>query len=128
MISPFLRMVLLALLLFALAAAAATTYDYVIVGGGTNGLVLANRLSENPSVSVAVVEAGESVLNNNNVKDTGGYLRASGSSIDWQYQTTKQQYGGDKQYILHAAKAIGGKSTINGKGSFQAPICPVGLD
>lgn len=34
------------------------TYDYVIVGGGTAGLTLASRLSENSSVSVAVIEAG----------------------------------------------------------------------
>lgn len=39
------------------------TYDYVIVGGGTAGLVLASRLTEDPAISVAVLEAGENRLN-----------------------------------------------------------------
>lgn len=38
------------------------SYDYVIIGGGTAGLVLAARLTEDPNVSVAVLEAGEARL------------------------------------------------------------------
>lgn len=51
--------------LFALLAQAAPTdssakaFDYVIVGGGTAGLTVASRLSEDPTVSVAVIEAGD---------------------------------------------------------------------
>ena len=40
-------------------AFASTSFDYLIAGGGTAGLVLANRLSEIPTVSVGVIEAGE---------------------------------------------------------------------
>src|SRR4051812_650433 len=48
------------------------TYDYVIVGAGTSGLVIANRLSE-LNVTVAVIEAGDSQLNNVNVSNPMGY-------------------------------------------------------
>lgn len=40
------------------AAFAAKTFDYIIVGGGTAGLVMAARLTENPSITVGVIEAG----------------------------------------------------------------------
>lgn len=48
-------------------------YGYVIVGGGTCGLVVANRLSELSDVSVFVMEAGTSVLKNSNVTDVNNF-------------------------------------------------------
>jgi hypothetical protein len=89
------------------------TYDYVIVGAGTSGLVIANRLSE-LNVTVAVIEAGDSQLNNVNVSNPMGYGLAFGSEIDWAYQTTGQAYAGNTTQIMRAGKAIGGTSTING--------------
>lgn len=90
-------------------------YDFVIVGGGTSGLVVANRLSEMSDVTVAVIEAGDSVLNNSNVTSVTGYGRSFGTAIDWQYQTEDQKYAGGSKQIMRAGKAIGGTSTINGK-------------
>jgi choline dehydrogenase-like flavoprotein len=89
-------------------------YDYIVVGGGTSGLVIANRLSEDPNVSVLVIEAGGSVYNNPNVTDVNGYGLAFGTAIDWQYESVNQTYAGGQRQTLRAAKALGGTSTING--------------
>lgn len=90
-------------------------YDFVIVGGGTSGLVVANRLSENKDITVAVIEAGDSVYNNPNVTNVSGYGRAFGTHIDWAYPTVPQEYAGGGKQIMRAGKAIGGTSTINGE-------------
>jgi hypothetical protein len=89
-------------------------YDYIIVGGGTSGLVVANRLSEDYNVSVAVIEAGGIELYNPNITDTSKYGNAFGTAIDWQYQSVPQTYAGDAPQVLRAGKALGGTSNING--------------
>lgn len=90
-------------------------YDFVIVGGGTAGLAVANRLSEMPDITVAVIETGDSVLNNHNVTQITGYGLSFGTAIDWAYETENQTYAGGSKQIMRAGKAIGGTSTINGK-------------
>lgn len=90
------------------------SYDYVIIGGGTSGLAVANRLTENPGVNVLVIEAGGSVLNNPNVTDLNGYGTAFGTDIDWQYETTNQTFGGNLRQTVRAGKALSGTSAING--------------
>lgn len=105
----------LLLLVFGSIKARCASFDYVIAGAGTSGLVLANRLSEDPNVRVAVIEPGHDVRNNPNVTDVGAFLRAFDTDIDWQYTTTPQPGGNNKSIPFHAGKAIGGTSTINGK-------------
>jgi choline dehydrogenase-like flavoprotein len=70
--------------------AEAQSYDFVIVGGGTAGLVLANRLSANPKWTVAVIEAGGDVSADHRVLIPGLFMAAAGSEIDWAFATTPQ--------------------------------------
>ncbi|KAF9873797.1 glucose oxidase [Colletotrichum karsti] len=114
MLGSIVSLPLLAATALAYPAASSQRFDYVIIGGGTSGLVVANRLSELKNVTIAVIEAGDSVYDNANVTDLGGYGNAFGTNIDYAYQTTPQKYGGNKTQTLRAGKALGGTSTING--------------
>ena len=115
---------LLAFSLLPLAAAqnslrtqlADTGYDYIVVGGGTSGLTVANRLSENPSISVLVIERGVDVQDNINVTnvDNDNFGRAVGTDLDYSFQTTDQTQTGGTVLTLSAGKALGGSSAING--------------
>ncbi|TVY28703.1 Glucose oxidase [Lachnellula hyalina] len=89
-------------------------YDFIIIGGGTAGLTIANRLTELPHITVAVIEAGDKVLNNPNVTGTDKFTAALGTSIDWQYESTNQTYAAGQTVSCPAGKALGGTSTING--------------
>ncbi|EPS94895.1 hypothetical protein FOMPIDRAFT_1133514 [Fomitopsis schrenkii] len=95
----------------------ADSYDYVIVGGGTAGLVLANRLSEDSGTSVLVLEAGdtgEAVSNQIDIPSLTYYDSLVGSPYDWQYTTTKQPNAGDRAISWPRGKVLGGSSAING--------------
>ncbi|SPO01615.1 related to alcohol oxidase [Cephalotrichum gorgonifer] len=119
---------LLALIALPLATAyncrstSAGGYDYIVVGGGTSGLVVAKRLSEDPCVSVLVIEAGDSVENNVNVTSPLAYGYAFGTAIDYQYQTVNQTYAGGATKTIRAGKALGGTTTINGMAYTRAEI------
>jgi choline dehydrogenase-like flavoprotein len=101
-------------------AASLLEFDYVIVGGGTSGLAVANRLSEIASITVAVIEAGDSVANNPDVTNVDGFTLAFNKSIDWQYESTRQTSANGRILLYHAGKALGGTSTINGHYSPKA--------
>ncbi|KUN09264.1 hypothetical protein AQI95_05370 [Streptomyces yokosukanensis] len=94
---------------------ATKSFDYVVVGAGTAGCVLATRLSENPGVSVALLEAGgesgpESMHSPNAMEAFGLW----GSPVDWAYATTPQAGTGGTVHAWPRGKVLGGSSSING--------------
>ncbi|KIM89885.1 GMC oxidoreductase [Piloderma croceum F 1598] len=89
-------------------------FDYVIAGGGTAGLTLAGRLSEDPSISVAVLEAGESNLDDPNITMPGQFGKTFGNSkYDWCHSTTKQKNSNDAVVYWNRGKGLGGSSAMN---------------
>jgi len=89
-------------------------YDYVIVGAGSAGCVLANRLSENPEAQVLLLEAGFSD-NHPLLAMPLGFLAASRSpELDWGYATEPEQHMNGRSLPLPRGKILGGCSTING--------------
>lgn len=66
-------------------------YDFIIVGGGTAGLVVAARLTENPDVTVGVIEAGKNRLGDMFVDIPALFLQMFGNEdYDWKFHTTPQ--------------------------------------
>lgn len=89
-------------------------YDYVIVGGGTAGLVIAARLTENPDVMVGVIEAGKNNLGDVLVDTPAYFLQMLGNKeYDWMFYTTPQQGNKSKVHHMVRGKMLGGSSGIN---------------
>lgn len=102
----------------ALGSCSLDAFDYVIVGGGPAGLLVANRLSANPNLTVAVIEAGDSAYNNRNSTIVpSSFLEYNlwvGTPLDWDYKTAPQKYTSNKTLSYYAGRALGGSTAING--------------
>lgn len=94
-------------------------FDYVIVGGGTAGCVIASRLAENlPDKKIIVIEAGPSDFMDDRVLKLDQWLALLGGELDHDYGTTEQPMG--NSYIRHSrAKVLGGCSSHNTLISFR---------
>ncbi|MGW7046925.1 GMC family oxidoreductase [Streptomyces avermitilis] len=87
-------------------------YDYVIVGGGTAGCVLAARLTEDPDCRVCVIEGGPSDVGDERILRLRNWINLLGSEFDYGYTTVEQPRG--NSHILHSrARVLGGCSSHN---------------
>ncbi|MFT8951756.1 MAG: GMC family oxidoreductase N-terminal domain-containing protein [Gluconobacter sp.] len=89
-----------------------TGFDYVVVGGGSAGCVLAARLSRNPAVRVCLIEAGK--------RDTNplihmpvGFAKMTTGPLTWGLVTTPQKHANNRQIPYVQARVLGGGSSIN---------------
>ncbi|KAJ7769991.1 alcohol oxidase [Mycena metata] len=109
------RTVFAAVILGSTAFASSTpVYDYVVVGGGTAGLTVASRLTEDTSVTVAVLEAGFNAEGLPEVFIPG--LIGTGiafTTLNWAYATVPQEHLGGRNLTVNAGKALGGSTIIN---------------
>jgi choline dehydrogenase len=88
------------------------SYDYIIVGGGSAGCVLAARLSENPGVKVLLLEAGGSDRNFL-FHWPAGFAKMTKGIASWGWSTVPQKHMQDRVLRFTQAKVIGGGSSIN---------------
>jgi hypothetical protein len=87
-------------------------FDFIIVGSGAAGAVLANRLSENPKTKVLVLEAGgtDNILE---VKLPAAFAKLFKTDADWKYFTEEQKNCLGRKLFWPRGKMLGGSSNMN---------------
>ncbi|KAI1442990.1 hypothetical protein F5Y02DRAFT_420428 [Annulohypoxylon stygium] len=107
------ELILILLSLASLTIAQNETFDYVIAGAGTTGLLLAVILSENPNITVCVLEAGGDGRLESNITDPERRGSIQNTEYDWQFQTTPQPGLDTGVQPVPRGKVIGGTSSMN---------------
>ncbi len=88
-------------------------YDHVVVGAGSSGCALARRLSDDPEVTVALIEAG-GLDDREAITSPTEYFKLWGTDVDWGYESAPQQGTKGRIHGMPRGKVLGGTSSING--------------
>lgn len=91
----------------------AQKFTYLVVGGGTAGLCVAARLSENPDITVGVLEAGGTSHGEAAIDVPGRYGEGIGTVHDWQYETVPQTGLLGRKLPWPRGRIVGGTSALN---------------
>ncbi len=87
-------------------------WDYIVIGGGSAGCALANRLSEDPTTKVLLLEAG-SRDTNPMIHMPGGLGKLFGPKVNWRFHTAPQKNLDNREVWYPQGKTLGGSSSIN---------------
>jgi choline dehydrogenase-like flavoprotein len=87
-------------------------HDYVVVGAGSAGCVLANRLSEDTSVRVLLLEAGGRDRSPN-IKIPAAFAKQFHTKLDWDYETEPEPHVDSRRLYVPRGKVLGGSSSMN---------------
>lgn len=87
-------------------------YDYIIIGAGSAGCVLANRLSADPSCNVLLLEAGKPDRKPE-IHIPGAYTKLNNTSVDWSFWTEPQEHVDGRRLYVPRGKTLGGSSSTN---------------
>ena len=87
-------------------------FDYVIVGGGSSGCVIASRLSENDAVNVLLIEAGGKD-DHRYIHMPVGFAKMTSGPLTWGLTTAPQKHANNREIPYAQAKVLGGGSSIN---------------
>ena len=89
-----------------------SSYDYIVVGAGSAGCVLASRLTEDPGTRVLLLEAGPPD-NKTEISIPAAFGKLFHSEVDWDYKTEPEPELGGRQVLWPRGKTLGGSSSIN---------------
>ena len=100
------------------------TYDYIIIGAGSAGCVLANRLTEEGNSQVLLLEAG-GPDKKQEIQIPAAFSKLFKTEVDWAYETESQAHLGGRKLYWPRGKMLGGSGSMN---ATRQPAGMVALD